>query len=94
MNRTEKVLLNRKTNFFYIKRGVERTPSKSIVEVIECNPGIRTTHGVLKGTVAYGLRNLTGQLIAFSYDTDDLVLFAIEHDWEMDDPIYRSMVGS
>jgi len=91
MNRTEKILLNEKTNFFYIKRGVERTPSGSAVEIIQCNPGIRTNEGVLKGTIAFGLRNMTGQLIAYSYDTDDLVLFAIEHDWVMDHPVYQMM---
>lgn len=89
---TEKVWLNQKTNHFYIRRGVERTPDKSKVEIIECNAGITTTHGALKGTVAYGLRNMNGQMIAYSRDTDDLVLFAIEHNWVMDDPTFEQMM--
>jgi hypothetical protein len=93
MNRAEKVWVNEKTNFFYIKRGIERTPTGSKVEVIKCNTGIQTTQGTLKGTVAYGLRNLKGQMIAYSHDTDDLILFAIEHDWKMDDPIFEQMMS-
>jgi hypothetical protein len=28
---------------------------------------------------------MAGQSIAWSYDRDDLILFAIEHEWEMDE---------
>ena len=90
---TEKVWLSQKTNFFYIERGVGRTPSGSQVEIVECNTGIQTTHGTLKGTNAYGLCNVHNQMIAYSRDTDDLVVFAIEHNWVMDDPVYRQMVS-
>ena len=93
-DRKEKVLLNKKTNFFYIERGVERTPAGSEVQIVTCNPGIQTIHGILKGTIAQGLRNLRGQMIAYSYDVDDLLLFALEHNWIIDDPIFRQLVKS
>ena len=81
MSHVEKVWLNEKTNFFYIERGVERTPSGSKVEIVECNSGVQTTQGTLKGTLVYGLRNMNNQLIAYSYDREDLVLFALEYEW-------------
>jgi len=91
--RQEKIWLNPKTNFFYIQRGIERTPIGSRVEIVKCNPGLQTIHGVLKGTTGYGLRNLDKQMIAYSYDTDDLVVFAIEHAWTMNDPIYHQLLS-
>jgi hypothetical protein len=88
----EKVWLNSKTNFFYIQRGIDRTPAGSEVEIVECNTGIQTSVGTLKGTIAYGLRNTRGQFIAYSYDTDDLVMFAVEHQWWMDNPVYDQLI--
>lgn len=87
----EKVWLNRKTNFFYIQRGVDRTPSGTLVEIVQCNQGIRTIVGTLKGTVSYGLRSPSGQMIAYSKDTDDLILFALEHDWCMHNEIFETL---
>lgn len=88
----EKVCLNRKTNFFYIQRGIDRTPAGSQVEIVKCNAGIQTSIGTLKGTVAHGLCSMHGQFIAYSYDTDDLVVFAIEHKWWIDNPVYYEIV--
>jgi len=87
----EKVLLNKKTNFFYIQRGVDRTPVASQVEITTCSRGIQTSVGTLKGTTAYGLCNLQGQFIAYSNDTDDLIVFAIEHEWWIDSDVFRQM---
>ena len=89
----EKVWLNTKTNFFYIQRGVDRTPAGSCVEIVTCNAGMQTSIGTLKGTIAYGLRNMQGQFIAYSYDTDDLVLFTVEHQWWMDNPVYDGLMS-
>jgi len=89
----EKIWLDEKTNFHYIRRGVERTPPGTKVKIVECNSGLCTSEGTLKGTVALGLLNVdghfAGQMIAWSYDADDLVLFAIEHHWDMDDDTFR-----
>ena len=87
----EKVWLNRKTNFFYIQRGIDRTPPGALVEIVQCNQGISTTAGTLKGTISFGLRNSNGQMIAYSKDTDDLILFALEHDWSMHNEIFETL---
>lgn len=90
-NSKEKVWLNDKTNFFYIRRGIDRTPPGTLVELVQCNQGISTNIGVLKGTISYGLRNCSGQMIAYSKDPDDLVLFALEHNWSMQNELFRSL---
>jgi hypothetical protein len=83
----EKVWIYKKANFFYLRRGVARTPAGTGVEIIQCNDGIVTSEGSLKGTVTYGLRNkdgeMRGQMIAFSTDREDLELFAMEYDWRL-----------
>ena len=86
-NSTEKVMICEKSNFFYIRRGVERTPKGSKVEIIQCNRGIETTYGSLKGTVAYGLKQKNAaQMIAYSTSEEDLLLFALEYDWNINIP--------
>jgi len=85
MRSEEKVWISEESNFFYLRRGVARTPPTTEVEVIQCNNGIQTSEGALKGTIVYGLRNrngaLKGQMIAFSLDPEDLELFAMEYEW-------------
>ena len=88
----EKIWINEKTNFHYLKRGIVRTPSGTAVIITKCNKGIETSEGSLKGTVAFGLRSIKGQMIAFSYDPDDLYLFAIEHNWTMDDQLFHQLI--
>jgi|6_EtaG_2_1085325.scaffolds.fasta_scaffold08288_6 hypothetical protein len=88
----EKIWVNEKTNFHYIVRGIERIPPGSKVRIAECNNGIITSEGLLKGTVALGLVDMSGQMVAWSYDPDDLVLFAIEHEWEMDNNVFRELL--
>jgi len=81
---TEKVMICEKSNFFYINRGVIRTPKGSKVEIVRCNNGIQTIYGSLKGTVTFGLKQKdTAQMIAYSLCVDDLLLFAMEYDWEV-----------
>ena len=81
---TEKVMICEKSNFFYIQRGVTRTPRGSKVEIIQCNNGIQTIYGSLKGTVTFGLKQRdTAQMIAYSLCEDDLILFAMEYDWNI-----------
>ena len=91
----EKIWVNKKTNFHYIVRGIERTPPRTKVSIVECNSGIVTDQGPLKGTITFGIRNdggrFAGQMIAWSYDSDDLILFAIEHEWEMDNDTFRKL---
>ena len=83
----ERVLVSDETNFFYLRRGVQRTPVGIEVEIIQCNDGIQSSMGALKGTVAFGLRNKSGvhrgQLIGFSTDREDLGLLAAEHGWQL-----------
>lgn len=85
----ERIWVNQKTNFHYIVRGIERTPPGTKVKIVECNGGIVTEKGILKDTVSLGLMNengyMAGQWIAWSFDRDDLILFAIEHEWDMDE---------
>ena len=88
INRTieqERIVLDKKTNFHYIRRGVEWTPSGTEVQIIECNGGIRTKHGTVKGTAMLGLMNHNGerkgQMIAWSYEREDLELFVMEYDF-------------
>lgn len=85
MKNLEKVLINQKSNFFYLNRGVKRTPIGTDVEIIECNNGIEADGKTIKGTMTYALRNkngkYAGQLIAFSNDIEDLQLFAMEYNW-------------
>jgi len=88
----EKIWVNEKTNFHYLKRGIARTPPGSTVTLTKCNKGIETSEGPLKGTVAFGLQSTKGQMIAFSYDPDDLYLFTMEHNWTMDDPLFHQLV--
>lgn len=87
-NRTtqqEKVWLDEKTSFHYVRRGIDYTPPGTEVQIIECNPGVRTQHGTIKGTIMLGLMNYNGerkgQMIAWSYDPEDLILFAMEYNW-------------
>lgn len=91
----EKIWVNKKTNFHYIVRGIEKTPPGTIVRIVSCNSGIVTSDGTLKGTTVLGLRNISGkfagQMIAWSYDPDDLILFAIEQGWDMDDEAFREL---
>ena len=103
-NRTkeqENVCVNEKNGFRYLMRGVERTPIGTEVSINQCNSGVSTTHGVLKGTANYSLVNkdgyFTGQCIAFSRDLDDLYLFAIEHGWSINDDKfkgYKQLLGA
>lgn len=89
----EKVWLNDKTNYHYIQRGIDRTPKGSRVEIIPINSGIQTEHGTLKGTIDYALRHHNhGQLIAFSTDPDDLMLFAMEHEYWIDTPEFQKLI--
>lgn len=92
----EKVTLNKNTHFQYIQRGIDRTPRGTKVEISKCSNGIKTTHGEIKGTAHYGLYNVDGhfanQYIAWSTEVDDLILFAIEHEWLMDHPNYDQLV--
>jgi len=87
MKSEEKVWVDKKKNFFYLKRGLDRTPAGTGVEIIECNRGIETTEGSLKGTVVHGLRNkdgeFKGQMIAFSLDPEYLELLAMEQNWNL-----------
>jgi len=79
---SDKVWLNDRTNFFYLKRGIDRTPIGSSVEIVQCSRGIVTTDGTLKKTAAFGLKQShCAQMIAFSLDQDDLMLFAMEYNW-------------
>jgi len=81
---TEKVIICEKSNFFYINRGILRTQKGSKVEIVRCNNGTQTMYGSLKGTVTFGLKqNDTAQMIAYSLCIDDLLLFAMEYDWEI-----------
>lgn len=91
----EKVWLNDKTNYHYIQRGIDKTPRGSQVEIIPLNSGIRTKHGVLKNTINYALRHCGhAQLIAYSTDPDDLMLFAIEHEYWIDGEEFINLVES
>ena len=88
INRTieqERIVLDKKTNFHYIRRGVEWTPPGTEVQIVACNGGIITKHGTVKGTVMLGLINHNGerkgQMIAWSYEREDLELFVMEYDY-------------
>jgi hypothetical protein len=88
----EKIWVNKKTNFHYIVRGVERVPKGSEVYVSMCG-GTMTAKGYLKGTENYVLTNHPkgGQCVAWSKDLDDLYLFAAEHAWFIDDNKFREL---
>lgn len=89
----EKVWLNDKTNYHYIQRGIDRTPKGSQVEIIALDKGLTTSHGTLKGTINYALRKFNcSQLIAFSRDPDDLMLFAIEHEYWINSDEFSKLV--
>lgn len=92
----EKVFVDRKNNFFYVQRGIDKTPPGTKVEIITCNDSVRNVHGSIEKTDDYSLRNADGyfrnQLIAWSTDQDDLILFAIEHGWKMDHPDFDKLV--
>jgi len=79
----EKVWINQKTNFHYICRGIERTPPGTTVKIVQCNSGLMTEKGVVKGTITLGLTN-GGQRIAWSLDPDDLILFAMDQGWPVE----------
>ncbi len=95
-NRTreqENIYINEKNGFRYLMRGVERTPIGTEVLINQCNSGVATAHGVLKGTANYSLVNkdgyFWGQCIAFSRDLDYFYLFAIEHGWLINDGKFK-----
>lgn len=68
--------------FFYLKRGIARTPTGTSVEIVQCGepvPGY--------DVVYYRLRNVDGahrgQVIAISRDPEDLELLAMEYNWSL-----------
>jgi hypothetical protein len=87
----EKVMLNKKNNYFYLQRGIDRTPRGSEVTIRSLGNSVQSLYGKVKGTEDYALQCGT-QCIAFSRDPDDLILFAIEHEWTMDHPLYQQLV--
>jgi hypothetical protein len=53
----------------------------------KCGERVRSIFGDLKGTGSYVLKHTDSDCcVAFSTDVEDLVLFAIEHDWWFNGP--------
>jgi hypothetical protein len=75
----DKVWINERTNHFYLRRGLARTPPHSELDIIKCG------RGLYGGQTVFGLRSKAGQMVAFSEDVEDLYLFAIEHNYIIDD---------
>jgi hypothetical protein len=90
----EKVWRNRKRNYFFIQRGIERAPRGSRVQITQCNQAVYTSkYGTLKVAPLLGLQKFgSSQMIAYSYDPDDLLMFAIEHEYWIDSPEFDAML--
>lgn len=81
----EKVMVDERSNFFYLLRGVRRTPrgSKVRVELLRT----LTMGGDTVVGLSYAIKRCDSDAcIAFSTNSDDLLLFIVEHDWWIDGP--------
>ncbi len=86
----DRIVVRKDTNFRYLARNVDRTPTGSRVRIDQIGQLITSIYGVVDADVhdiTYVLKQSDSECcIAFSDDVEDLVLFLIEHDWWIDGP--------
>ena len=84
------IVARKDTNFRYLNRNVGSTPAGSEVRIEQLGQLITSIHGVVDADVhdiSFVLKLGDNRCIAFSDDIEDLVLFAVEHEWWFAGPV-------
>lgn len=80
--RENRTLIRSDTQFWVIKRNVDRVPRGSEVEICSCNDQLIGSFGMFKDDSAkMMLRSKTGFVVATSIDIEDLALLIVENEW-------------
>ena len=84
---TDRVLLRPDTQYWVVKRNLNRVPPGSEVEVVGCNSQLVGTFGTFDDrTGDFAIRSKTGFVVATSRDIEDLAILIVENEWYVQGP--------
>jgi len=89
------VIVDVEHQYSILDRNVDKSPVGTQVEIVQCNEGLKTELGYLKGFEPIRMvRSISGWCMAFSRDIDDLILLIADRGWVINDKEIMSTVNA